>query len=245
MDTILIIGAKSDMAQALARKYATAGYDLILAARDSQSLTEFAGDLKIRYEVSVESIDCDILDLKACENLYRDLPNAPSGVICAVGYLGEQSLAQTNSDEARKIMDTNFTGPAQFLDFIARDFELRSKGFIVGISSVAGDRGRKSNYFYGAAKAGFTTYLSGLRNRLSDKNIQVLTVKPGFVQTQMTAHLTLPPRLTASAEKAANDIFKAQQKGRNVCYTLGIWRWIMMVIKLIPEGMFKKMSIGK
>lgn len=245
MQSILIIGAKSDMARALARRYAIAGYGLILAARNSQSLSEFAGDLKIRYGISVVCVDCDILDLASCEKLYTGLPDAPSGVICAVGYLGDQSLAETNAKEARKIMETNYMGPAQFLNYIAQDFETRSNGFIVGISSVAGDRGRKSNYFYGAAKAGFSAYLSGLRNRLSDKNIQVLTVKPGFVHTQMTAHLTLPARLTATAEKAAKDIFKAQQKGRNICYTLGIWRWIMLAIKLIPEGMFKKMSIGK
>ena len=165
------------------------------------------------------------------------------GVISAVGYLGDQDKAQSDFSEAKKIIDTNYTGVVSLLNIIADDFEKRRNGFIVGISSVAGDRGRKSNYIYGSAKSALTTYLSGLRNRLYDANVQVLTVKPGFVATKMTKGLDLPEKLTALPEEVAEDIYNAQQKGKNVLYTKWIWRWVMLVIKAIPEWKFKGMSI--
>jgi len=164
-------------------------------------------------------------------------------VISAVGYLGEQDRAQSDFREAKKIIDTNYAGVVSLLNIIANDFEKRKNGFIVGISSVAGDRGRKSNYIYGSAKAALTTYLSGLRNRLYDANVQVLTVKPGFVATKMTEGMALPEKLTAQPEEVAEDIYKAQQKGRNVLYTKWMWRWVMLIIKSIPEFLFKKKNI--
>jgi short-subunit dehydrogenase len=114
---------------------------------------------------------------------------------------------------------------------------------MVGISSVAGDRGRKSNYIYGAAKAALTAYLSGLRNRLYELQVHVMTVKPGFVATKMTEGMDLPEKLTALPEEVARDIFSAQQKGKDVLYTKWMWRWVMLIIRNIPEFQFKKMSI--
>ena len=171
------------------------------------------------------------------------LEEKPLGVISAVGYLGDQEKAQTNFEEAKKIIDTNYTGIVSLFNIIANDFEQRRSGFIVGISSVAGDRGRKSNYIYGSAKAALTAYLSGLRNRLYDAQVNVLTVKPGFVATSMTAGMDLPEKLTAQPEEVAKDIYEAQQKGKNVLYTKWIWRWVMLIICNIPEFQFKKMSI--
>lgn len=129
------------------------------------------------------------------------------------------------------------------MNVIANEYEQNKNGFIVGISSVAGDRGRKSNYIYGSAKAAFSAYLSGLRNRLHDANVQVLTVKPGFVNTQMTKGMELPEKLTAQPEEVARDIYAAQKKGKDVLYTRWFWRWIMLIIRNIPEFQFKKMSI--
>ena len=126
---------------------------------------------------------------------------------------------------------------------IASDFEQRKSGFIVGITSVAGDRGRKSNYLYGSAKAALTVYLSGLRNRLYESQVHVMTVKPGFVATKMTEDMDLPEKLTAQPDEVADDIFNSQQKNKNVIYTKWIWRWVMLVIKAIPEWKFKGMSI--
>ena len=243
MSYVLIIGAKSDIAKATAREYAKQGYDLYLAARNAKELEEFKQDVVTRTQRSVKLLELDILDYKSHQAFYEQLEEKPLGVISAVGYLGEQEKAQSDFEEAQRIMDTNYTGVVSLFNIIADDFEKRRSGFMVGISSVAGDRGRKSNYIYGSAKAALTAYLSGLRNRLYDAQVHVLTVKPGFVATKMTEDMDLPEKLTANPEEVAEDIYKAQQKGKNILYTKWIWRWVMMVIKMIPEWKFKGMSI--
>ncbi len=243
MSYVLIIGAKSDIAKATAREYAKNGYDLYLAARNVSELEEFAQDVITRTQKEVKLVELDILDYKSHQAFYDNLEEKPLGVVSAVGYLGEQEKAQSDFVEAQKIMDTNYTGVVSLFNIIADDFEKRKSGFIVGISSVAGDRGRKSNYIYGSAKAALTAYLSGLRNRLYDAQVHILTVKPGFVATKMTEDMDLPEKLTAQPEEVASDIYKAQQKGKNVIYTKWIWKWVMMVITMIPEWKFKRMSI--
>jgi len=243
MSFVLIIGAKSDIAKATASEYAKHGYDLYLAVRNTTELADFANDLRIRFNRKVVCIELNILAYDTHEQAYQALEPKPSGVISAVGYLGNQEQAQTDASEAEHIINTNYTGVVNMLNIIANDFEQRKNGFIVAISSVAGDRGRKSNYMYGSAKAALTAYLSGLRNRLHDAHVSVLTVKPGFVNTQMTEGMELPEKLTAEPEHVAKDIYKAQQKGSNVLYTKWIWRWIMLIIKAIPEWKFKGMSI--
>jgi decaprenylphospho-beta-D-erythro-pentofuranosid-2-ulose 2-reductase len=243
MSYILIIGAKSDIAKATAREYAKHGYNLYLAARNLDELKEFANDVRVRTQRTVKLVELDILDYKSHQSFYDKLDEKPLGAISAVGYLGEQEKAQADFIEAQQIMDTNYTGIVSLFNIIANDFENRQSGFMIGISSVAGDRGRKSNYVYGSAKAALTTYLSGLRNRLYDSHVNVLTVKPGFVATKMTKNMDLPTRLTAQPEEVAKCIYKAQQKGKNVIYTKKVWRWIMLIIKMIPEWKFKAVSI--
>ena len=243
MEYILIIGARSDISKSLARKYAENCYNLYLAARKSSELQNFANDIKIRNGKEIICLDFDVLDYASHQNFYDSLAEKPIGVISVVGYLGEQEKAQNDFEEAQKIIDTNYTGVVSALNIVANDFEKRKSGFIIGISSVAGERGKKSNFIYGSAKAAFTTYLSGLRNRLFNSNVQVMTVKPGFVATKMTEGLDLPKKLTAQPEEVAQDIFKAQQKGKNVLYTKWFWKWIMLIIKNVPEFQFKKMSI--
>ena len=243
MSYILIVGAKSDIAKATAREYAKQGYDLYLAARTNGELEAFAKDVSIRTKQTVKTIELDILDYESHHQFYEGLKEKPLGVITAVGYLGDQKKAQVDFNEAKRIMDTNYTGVVSLFNIIADDFEKRRSGFMVGISSVAGDRGRKSNYIYGSAKAALTAYLSGLRNRLYDAQVNVLTVKPGFVATKMTEDMDLPEKLTAQPEEVAEDIYKAQQKSQSVLYTKWIWRWVMMIIKMIPEWKFKGMSI--
>ena len=243
MSYVLIIGAKSDIAKATAREYAKHGYDLYLGARNVDELAEFAKDVITRTQRDVRLVELDILDYKSHQAFYDQLKEKPLGVISAVGYLGDQEKAQSDFSETKKIMDTNYTGVVSLFNIITNDFEKRRSGFMVGISSVAGDRGRKSNYIYGSAKAALTAYLSGLRNRLYDAQVHVLTVKPGFVNTKMTEEIELPEKLTAQPEEVAEDIYKAQQKGKNVLYTKWIWRWMMLIIRNIPEFQFKKMSI--
>jgi len=243
MSYLLIIGAKSDIAKATAREYAKHGYNLFLAARDVGELEAFANDVTLRTQSVVKLVELDILDYKSHQIFYNNLEEKPLGVIAAVGYLGEQEKAQSEFKEAKQIIDTNYTGVVSLFNIIANDFENRRSGFMVAISSVAGDRGRKRNYIYGSAKAALSTYLSGLRNRLYDAQVHVMTVKPGFVATKMTEEMDLPEQLTAQPKEVAEDIYKAQQKNKNVLYTKWIWRWIMLIIRNIPEWKFKGMEI--
>ncbi len=243
MKHVLILGAKSDIAKAIAVEYAIRGYHLILAGREIEELTAFSNQLKMTYDVSVQLKHFDALDCNSHKLFVNELKTKPYGIICCVGYLGDQTLAEKDTDEALKIIQTNYTGCVSVIEQCVPYLEEVNQGFIVGISSVAGDRGRKSNYFYGSAKSGFTAYLSGLRARLKTNNIHVLTVKPGFVATKMTAHLDLPKMLTVSPQYVAKKIFRAQQKRTNVLYVKWIWQYIMCVIKLIPELIFKKMNL--
>jgi len=243
MKTVLIVGANSDIAKATARQYAQNGYNLLLTVRKKGQIDTFLKDLKIRYNCQVEVIMLDILDCDVHQDFYEHIKQDVSGVIIAVGYLGEQNKAQQQLKQTQRIINTNFTAVVSLLNIIANDFEQRGTGFIVAISSVAGDRGRKKNYIYGAAKAGLTAYLSGLRNRLHDKGITVLTVKPGFVYSKMTQGLDLPKKLIAQPQDIAKAIYQAQQKGKDVLYYLKKWRLIMWIIKAIPEKIFKKLDL--
>ena len=243
MSYILIIGAKSDIAKATAKEYAKHGHNLYLAARNSNDLKEFANDIKVRTQRKVRLIELDILDYESHQDFFENLEEKPLGVISAVGYLGDQDKAQTDFKEAQQIINTNYTGIVSLINIIADDFAKRKNGFIIGISSVAGDRVRKSNYIYGSSKAALTAYFSGLRNRLYGSQVQVMTVKPGFVATKMTAGLDLPKVLMAQPEEVAKDIYNAQKNGNSVLYTKWIWKWIMMVIRSIPEFQFRKMNI--
>ncbi|MBV5278596.1 MAG: SDR family oxidoreductase [Campylobacteraceae bacterium] len=243
MSYVLIIGAKSDIAKAVAREYAKNGYDLYLAARNVSELEGFKKDIEIRSNRRLELKEFDMVAFDSHQAFYDALEPKPLGVIVVVGYMVDQKVAENSLADSLNILHVNFTGCVSLLNIIANDFEKRKSGFIVGISSVAGDRGRKANYIYGSAKAGFSAYLSGLRNRLYVSGVQVLTVKPGFVNTKMTEGLDLPAKLTAEPEDVAHDIFEAQQKGKDVLYTKCIWKLIMLIIKHIPESMFKKMSI--
>jgi len=243
MSYVLIIGAKSDIAKEVARVYAKNGYNLYLAARESSSLEDLKQDIEVRSGVEVKLKEFDITAYDTHEKFYSDLEEKPLGVIVVSGYMVEQKLAQNEWSESLQTINVNYTGAVSILNIIANDFESERRGFIVGVSSVAGDRGRKANYIYGSAKAAFSAYLGGLRNRLFESGVSVLTVKPGFVNTRMTEKLDLPEKLTAEPEDVANDIYNAQQKGRNVIYTKSIWMLVMLIIKHIPEFMFKKMSI--
>src|ERR1019366_4088331 len=171
----------------------------------------------------------DVLDFEALESALsaciEPAGDSLQGAVLCTGYLGDSETAQTDFSEARRIFDTNFTGSALALGVLANHFEQKRRGFICALSSVAGDRGRQSNYLYGAAKGGLTTYLQGLRNRLYHAGVRVITVKPGFVDTRMTYG---PPKLAmvAAPEAVARDIYKAIQKGKDVVYVPWFWQFI-------------------
>lgn len=243
MKEILILGAKSDIAKACAQIFAQEGYHLQLAGRNIKDLEPFKKDLEEKHQVSVSLLNFDVLDLESHQPFVENLPVKPYGLVCCVGYLGNQQLAEENEEEAKLIWDTNFTGCAHIINIVSNQLKKNKEGFIIGVSSVAGNRGRKSNYYYGSAKAGFSAYLSGLRGRLAEFNIKVITVKPGFVATQMTSDLELPKLLTTTPKVVAQQSLKALKKGTNVLYVKWFWRYIMWVIALIPEAVFKKTNL--
>jgi decaprenylphospho-beta-D-erythro-pentofuranosid-2-ulose 2-reductase len=239
----LILGATSDIALALARKLGNEGYSLTLAGRSLEKLQILQADVQIRQRVEVTIAYFNAIDLKSHQAFYESLPQKPDVVVCVFGLLGDQAKAQTNWDDCEEILMSNYIGAVSILNIVANDLETRREGCIVGISSVAGERGRQSNYFYGSAKAGFTAYLSGLRNRLCKSNVHVLTVKPGFVKTKMIENVKTPGPLTAEPSKVADDIYTAIVKRKDIIYTLPIWRPVMYMIKSIPEAFFKKMKL--
>jgi decaprenylphospho-beta-D-erythro-pentofuranosid-2-ulose 2-reductase len=240
---VLILGATSDMALALARKFGSHGYSLTLAARDVERLQATQSDIQIRQNVSVDVVRFDALEVGNHQDFYNSLSIKPDVAICVFGLLGDQKKAEKDWSACQEILLSNYVGAVSVLNIVANDMEERRSGVIVGISSVAGERGRQSNYFYGSSKAGFTAYLSGLRNRLFKSGVHVLTVKPGFVKTRMIENIKTPGPLTASPAQVANDIYNAVQKKKNVIYTLGIWQWVMAAIRNIPEPVFKKLKL--
>lgn len=240
--SVLILGARSDIAMACAHEFAAVGDRVTLAARHADALAVSARDLELRHGGSVTCREFDALAVEGHEAFVAEA-DLPDIVICAVGLLGDQSADERDPASAVRVMRSNFEGPAMILAAYATALEERGSGVIVGISSVAGDRGRASNYIYGSAKAGFTAFLSGLRNRLAKKGVHVVTVKPGFVATRMTEHLDLPTKLTAAPAEIGQAVFKAVERRRDVIYVRALWRVIMRIIRAIPERVFKKLSI--
>ncbi len=241
--TVLILGASSDIAKSLAQKFGSKGYNLLLAARNKKEVQNYSSDLKEKYDISIDIYEFDILKTENHGDFIKNLRIIPSILICSIGLMDEQKESEKKSNFRTKVLRTNFEGPINIISDFANIFEDQRHGTIVGISSVAGERGRAKNYIYGSSKAGFTTFLSGLRNRLSKKNVHVLTVLPGPVFTKMTKNTKLPVLLTAKPEQVAKDIFLAVIKKKDVIYTLKIWRLILIIIKLIPEKLFKRINI--
>lgn len=240
MPTVLILGATSDMGFAIAKKFAGEKYDIQLAGRRLNQLEPLQSDLTIRYPVNCTIHSFDAISLDSHAAFYRELQPKPDITVCVVGYMNDNEKVIADPAETNKTIETNYTGPVSILNIIAADYAGRRQGTIVGISSVAGMRGRQSNYIYGSAKAGFTAYLSGLRNKLFHDGVHVLTVLPGFVYTKMTADLNLPKLLTAQPGDVANAIYKGVIKKKNIIYVKWFWRWIMLIITSVPEFMFKK-----
>jgi NAD(P)-dependent dehydrogenase (short-subunit alcohol dehydrogenase family) len=243
--SVLIIGGSSDIGHATALRYAQAGWQVAITARDVATAQRNADDIKARTgsEVAVHALD--VLATDKLAGFLGSLPALPDTVISMIGELGDQPRAQTDLDHAAMIMRSNFEAPSLLLGLFANAFQARGSGTIVGVSSVAGDRGRGSNYVYGAAKAGFSQFLSGLRNRMAIAGaVRVVTVKPGFVRTRMTAHLKLPAPLTVMPERVAADIFSAaEEKPRDVIYVARRFWLVMTIICAIPEAVFKKMKL--
>jgi short-subunit dehydrogenase len=242
--TMLLLGGTSDIGRAVAAQYAAQGWNIILTVRDADAGERNAADLRVRHNADVRVLKFDLLRPEDHDSLLKNLDTTPDTVVSALGALGDQTRAETDLSYAREILVANFEGPALLLGFFAGQMAKRGTGTIVGISSVAGDRGRATNYVYGSAKAGFTAFLSGLRNRLASRGVHVLTVKPGFVRTKMTEGMKLPPALTAEPQEVARRIYRAAEvKKTDLIYVRPVWRLVMAVIRAIPEARFKRMKI--
>ena len=240
---VLVLGGRSDIGLAVAHRFAAQGRAVQLAARNAASLETDRADIALRHNVAVTLHEFDALDLGSHARFIDALSPPPEIVVCAVGTLGDQAQSETDLDAAVAVMRSNYEGPATILAAFANRFEAVGAGTRVGISAVAGDRGRASNYVYGSAKAGFTAFLSGLRNRLAKKGVHVVTVLPGFVATRMTAGMDLPARLTATPQQVAAAIETAVNRKRDVVYVKSIWWLVMLIIRHLPEPVFKRAKI--
>lgn len=245
MRKILIVGATSAMAEACARLWAQRGDQLFLAARNDKQLHSIAADLKTRGAQRVGAKVFDATDFAQHAALLAEATRFMDGldtVLIAHGTLSDQERAQTDVNYALGEIATNGTSVVALMSLAGEQLAAQGRGAIAVISSVAGDRGRQSNYVYGSAKALVSAFASGLRQRLAKKGVHVVTIKPGFVDTPMTAHLK-KGALWAKPDQVARDISQAIDKGRTVVYTPGFWRFIMLIIKHIPEFLFVKISL--
>lgn len=242
---VLILGATSGIARAIALNLGLRGHSLCLAGRDQDELERLASDLRVRADVTVWTGKFDADDADSHKTFFDwmvEQCGVFEGVVLAFGYLGDQQVAQQDWSEASRILHRNFVDAASLLHVAGAFLEKQGTGWIVALSSVAGDRGRMSNYVYGSAKGGLTVFLQGLRSRLQKANVHVMTVKPGPVDTAMTFGMDKLP-LLADPDKVGADIVNALVKGKDVVYVPGPWRLIMFILRSVPEKIFKKTSL--
>jgi short-subunit dehydrogenase len=240
---MIVLGANSDVAKAFVEKILKEQHlkRVYLCSSNPKELAPFKAHLEVKYSVDIEVIEFNLL-ANTVNIDYSALDYKL--VFCASGYLGKPAeKGILDEHDSLKIVTINYAKLVVELNKIATDLVSKGSGTIIGLSSVAGERGRQSNFLYGSAKAGFTAYLSGLRNYLVSKNCHVLTVKPGFMDTKMIEDIDTPKPLTITAEKAAHLIYKGYKSKKNTIYIAGIWRYIMAIIKMIPEFIFKKLSL--
>ncbi len=238
---VLVLGGNSEIGLAAAEQFARKERaDIILASRNMEKTEEQARVLADRHGVSVRTEPFDALAFETHRPFYEKLDPKPDVVILAFGVLNNQKEAQKDFQLARNTLDSNLLGAASILEPIAADLEDRGHGTIIGISSVAGDRGRQSSYIYAASKAGLTVYLDGLRHRLWPSGARVITVLPGFVPTKMVAGRN-PKFGFTPLETAGRDIYNAWKKGRHKIYTGAKMRLIMALVRAVPEFLLLRM----
>jgi short-subunit dehydrogenase len=240
---ILVLGATSGIAEATCRIWAAQGAQLFLVARNPEKLAAVAADLKTRGAAYVGTAVADLDDTDKHAELLSHAINSLTGMdiaYLAYGILGDQPRAEQDFEHAAQILHTNFVAPVSLLTWLANFCVQRHAGVLAVLSSVAGERGRKSNYLYGSSKAGLTAFLAGLRNRVDREGVTVLTIKPGPVNTAMTAHMNIRK---ADVNKVAATIVKAIDKRADNLYVPFRWQPIMFVVRNIPDRIFKKLNL--
>lgn len=243
---VLLLGATSGIGGALARRIAAEGHDLILAGRDKDDLSSRARDLEVRYGVRAEPLLFEALDFDShaglIEACFGSSPEGLEGIALCHGAMSDPEEAAGSFAAAKHMIDVNYTSAVSLLDRAAEHFERRGRGWICAVTSVAGDRGRASNYHYGSSKGALSIYLEGLRVRLARSGVSVVDVRPGMVDTQLT--YGLPGLvLVAQPEVVAAGAWRGIQRGRAVVYTPWFWWWIMGIIRLLPHAVFKRIPL--
>ena len=240
---ILALGATSAIAEATLRLFAARGARLFLVARNADKLNAVAADLRTRGASSVATHVMDLDDTAAHPDMLAAAADNLGTIelaLLAHGILGDQQQAEVSYSVTETILGTNFMAPVSLITWLANYFEASQQGTLAVISSVAGDRGRKSNYVYGSSKAGLSAFVAGLRNRVDREGVTVLTIKPGPVGTAMTAHMDVKK---ADVDSVAESIVSAIDKRRDVLYVPFQWQPIMFVVRNIPERIFKKLNL--
>lgn len=243
---IAVFGANSAVGKAVARLHAQRGDRLLLLARNADKLNTVEQDLSARGAAQVESLAIDLADVTAQDQAWEWLRSHRQQVdryYFFYGVLPDQKACESSATAALQALNTNFNSVVAWLTPIANELQANAGGELVVISSVAGDRGRQSNYVYGSAKGALSLFMQGLRNRLAPLGCTVLNVKPGFIDTPMTDGMDKSGALWAKPEQVARDIVVAADKGKDEIYTPWFWRYIMWIIKNIPEFVFKKLTL--
>ena len=241
-----IFGATSGIAVAVARRLAADGASLVLVGRNAEALAATARDLRVRGAAAVVEIAADLAAIEmlgeAADRAWRALPGLDFALL-AYGSLPDQAALEADPGAAAAMLSLNLASPAVLALHLARRFEAQGSGVLAVITSVAGDRGRRSNYLYGAAKGGLQRFLEGLRHRLAGVGVQVLDVRPGFVATRMTEHLPQGGLLWAQPDRVAADIVRALRRRRAVLYTPWFWRIILAIVRALPRPLFHRTSL--
>jgi short-subunit dehydrogenase len=242
---ILVLGATSGMAEASCRLWASRGDHLFLIARSADKLTAVAADMRVRGAGYVDTAVADLDDTAKHPELLSHAVNSLAGLdiaFLALGVLGDAKKSEQDFAEANRIVQTNYVSAVSLLTWLANFCVQRHHGTLAVLSSVAGDRGRKSNYVYGSSKAALSTFVDGLRNRIDREGVRVMTIKPGPVKTAMTEGIDVKSGM-ADVEDVAEALVKSIDKGADVVYVPGKWRLIMTIIRAIPESIFKKLNL--
>jgi hypothetical protein len=240
---VIILGATSAIAEAVAKEYARQAADLTLVGRKENKLKAISDDLLARGATTARYIVSELADCAKHEELYAKLGEKDYDVaLIAYGSLGNQQTGEDDVSSALKVLDINFTSACSHLTYLAKYFRQKKSGRIAVITSVAGDRGRQSNYIYGSAKGGLGIFLQGLRNSLHKDGVSVTDIRPGFVASPMTEHLK-QGMLFAKPDAIAPSIVNAVSGGRDIVYVPWFWRFIMLIIRNIPECLFKRLSL--
>lgn len=237
---VLLLGATSGIAKPLAREFARHGFDIILAGRDQEEMETVAADVRVRHGVKTEILEFDALDYPS-HPIFWGTCGTVDGVVVCFGTMTSQPEAEKDWEKCRLMLESNYNATVSIMNLIAADFEARGRGFVGVISSVAGDRARRSNYIYASAKAGVSAYTEGLRARLFPAGVSVTTIKPGPVDTGMTWGADKLP-LLVPPEKVASDIYRGLRRKADVVYTPLPWRLLMAILRNIPAFVWKRMN---